>query len=279
VRKARWVIGLAMLLLLAGLAGCVPRLQGPLPPRAQVQDFQLISIDPFSDSARFALDLKISNPNAFELPLQESTLTLYFGSAKIPFELPQMTIPAAGFEIVPAQVTVPLQASAAEVRRLLAGDRVRVRITGKMKAELGPVPVTLGPFTLLDESVSVNLQFAVPAFKVLPERSSLSLSGSQLRVVVGFQVANPNPLGFYLRGPVELVIGGRPVAQASLDMPLRPRQSGTGELTFAVNLSEVPGAATAVLAGLQIEVRGGIKAEIPGIWQQVTDFLLGGRIR
>jgi len=90
------LLGLAALLVV--LAGCLPG-QEPAPPKAQVQNFQLLSVDPFSDSARFALDLKISNPNNFDLPLQESTLTLYFGSAQIPFDLPQMTIPAAGFEI------------------------------------------------------------------------------------------------------------------------------------------------------------------------------------
>ncbi|WP_457638245.1 LEA type 2 family protein [Oceanithermus sp.] len=257
----------------------MPRLQEPLPPRAQVQNFQLLSVDPFADTATFSLDLKISNPNTFDLPLLESTLTLYFGEAKVPVDLPQMTIPASGFQVVPTRVSVPLKASAVEVQKLLAGEKVRVRITGRMKAKLGPVPLTLGPFTLLDENVSVNLRFATPSFKILPEQSSLSLSGSQLRVTVGFQVTNPNPLGFYLRGPVELVVGGKPLARVALDMPLRPRQSGNGELVFAVNLADVPGAATAVLAGLQIEVRGGVKAEIPGIWQQALDFLLGGRIR
>ncbi len=275
-KSTRWILGLAALLVL--LAGCLPRLQEPLPPRAQVQNFQLLSVDPFSDSAQFALDLKITNPNTFDLPLLESTLTLYFGDARIPFDLPAMTIPAAGFEIVPTRVTVPLAASAQEVHNLLTGETVRIRITGKMKAKLGPVPVTLGPFTLLDENVRVDLSFAMPSFKVLPERSSLALAGSQLRVTVGFQVTNPNPLGFYLRGPVELVIAGRPVARAGVDIPLRPRQSGMGELVFAVNLAEVPGAATAVLAGLQVEVRGGVKAEIPGVWQQAMDLLLGGRI-
>ncbi|WP_457629958.1 LEA type 2 family protein [Oceanithermus sp.] len=277
MKKAKWLLGSVVLLIL--LAGCLPRLQEPLPPRAQVQNFQLLSVDPFSDNAQFALDLKISNPNNFELPLLESTLTLYFGDARIPFDLPRMTIPASGFETVPTRVTVPLAASAREVQRLLAGETVRVRITGKMKAELGPVPVTLGPFTLLDENVRVDLRFAAPSFKLAPERSSLALSGSRLRVTVGFQVTNPNPLGFYLRGPVQLVIAGRPVASAGVDLPLRPRQSGMGELVFDVNLSEVPGAAAAVLAGLQVEVRGGVKAEIPGIWQQGLDLLLGGRIR
>lgn len=277
MRKARWVGGIAVLLVL--LAGCLPRMQEPLPPRAQVQNFQLLSVDPFADSAKFALDLKVSNPNAFDLPLLESTLTLYFGDARIPFDLPQMTIPAAGFEIVPTQITVPLAASAREVQKLLAGETIRIRITGKMKAKVGPVPITLGPFTLLDENVKIDLKFAVPSFEISTRNSSLALAGSQLKVNVAFRVTNPNPIGFYLRGPLELVIAGRPVARASIDMPLRPRQSGAGEITFAVNLAEVPGAATAVLAGLQVEVRGGVKAEIPGVWQQVLDIFLGGQIR
>jgi len=277
VKVAKWTLSLAAILVL--LVGCMPRLQEPLPPRAQVQDFNLLSVDPFADNAQFALDLKITNPNSFDLPLQESTLTLFFGSARIPFDLPKMTIPANGFEVVSTKVTVPLAASAREVQNLLTGNLVRVRITGRMKADIGPVPVTLGPFTLLDENVRIDLRFAMPTFKVLPDRSSLSLSGSQLRVSVAFQVTNPNPIGFYLRGPVDLVVGGRAVARASVDMPLRPRQTGTGQLVFAVNLADVPGAATAVLSGLQIEVRGGVRAEVPGVWQQVVNVLFGGRVR
>ena len=277
MKKARWLWGSVILIIV--LAGCLPRMQEPLPPRAQLQDFQLISLDPFADRVQLALNLKINNPNNFDLPLLASTLTLYFGDAKIPFDLPQMTIPASGFEVVPTQITIPLVSAAEEAQNLLAGESVRVRITGRAKAKLGPVPITLGPFTLLDENVKLNLRFAMPSFKVIPEQSSLALAGSQLQVIVAFQVENPNPIGFYMRGPVELVIAGRPVARASLDIPLHPRQSGIGTLTFAVKLSEVPGAATAILAGLQIEVHGGIKAEIPGIWQQAIDLLLGGRVR
>jgi len=178
---------------------------------------------------------------------------------------------------VPTEISLPLAASAREVQNLLAGEPVRVRITGKMKADLGPVPLTLGPFTLLDQDVQVDISFAMPRFELLADHSSLALSGTQLKVTVGFQVTNPNPIGFYLRGPVGLVVGGRTVAQA--DMPLRPRQSGMGEVSFAVNLAEIPGAATAVLSGLQVELRGDVKAEIPGVWQQALNLLFGGNIR
>jgi len=276
MKKARWLLGLVLLAL---LAGCLPGVQEPLPPKAQVKDFRLLSVDPFSDSAEFEMDLNISNPNGFELPLLDSTMTLYFGQAQLPFELPAMTIPAGGSQVITTRITVPMTATAKEVQNLLAGEAVRVRITGKVRAELGPVPLDLGPFTLLDQNVKINLSFAVPSFKLLTDQSQLSLSGSQLRIKIGFQVTNPNPLGFYLRGPVELLVSGKPVAATEVDVPLRPRQSSVGTLEFAVNLTQIPGAATAVLSGLQVEVRGGIKAEIPGIWQQALDLLLGGKIR
>jgi len=254
-------------------------MQQPAPPQAQVQNFQLISLDPFTGRADFQLDLKISNPNAFDLPLLESTLTLYFDDASIPFDLPEMTIRAAGFEVVPTRISVPLAEATAGLAKLLRGGPVRLRISGRSKVNVGPLPINIGPYTLLDQTVRLELSFAMPTFKLLPGQSSLSLSGGTLEVAVAFQVTNTNPIGFYLRGPVALVIGGRQVASAGLDVPLRPRQSSTGRLVFRLGLSEVPGAAAGLVAGLQLEVRGGLKAEIPGLWQQGLELLMGGRVR
>jgi len=269
-------VGLLGLLLV--LAACVPT-QKPVPPQARVEGFQLISVDPFADEARFALRLRVSNPNAFELPMLESRLTLHFGAASLPFDLPAVTLPPSGFEIVDAELRVPLGATAQEVGHLLSGEPVRLRITGTVKASLGPVPLSLGPMTLLDEDVRVDLRFATPRFEIVPERSRLTLSGSVVEVVVGFQALNPNPVGFYLRGPFQLVVGGRSVAETSLDLPLRPRQAGAGELRFRVNLTEIPGAAAALVTGLPVELRGGLKAEVPGVWSQLLDVFFGGRVR
>ena len=276
--KKPWLPALGLILLLA-LSACLPRMQQPAPPQAQVQNFQLISLDPFTGRADFQLDLKISNPNAFDLPLLESTLTLYFDDASIPFDLPEMTIRAAGFEVVPTRISVPLAEATAGLAKLLRGGPVRLRISGRSKVNVGPLPINIGPYTLLDQTVRLELSFAMPTFKLLPGQSSLSLSGGTLEVAVAFQVTNTNPIGFYLRGPVALVIGGRQVASAGLDVPLRPRQSSTGRLVFRLGLSEVPGAAAGLVAGLQLEVRGGLKAEIPGLWQQGLELLMGGRVR
>ncbi|GEM_PF-1813223 len=265
--------------LLAVLSACLPSAGGPQPPQARVQSFQLLSVDPFSGEASFAMQLKVSNPNSFELPLLDSTMTLYFGDAQIPFELPQMTIPPAGFEVVPTRINVPLAQTAGSISKLLRGDEVRLRITGKAAAKLGPVPLQLGPFTLLDETVRVNLSFAMPRFEIDAANSSLALSGARLRITVAFRVTNPNPIGFTLRGPVALLIGGREVGSAVLDAALRPQQTSPGQLVFSVNVTEVPGAAAALLSGLQVEVRGGVNAEIPGIWRQALDLLLSGRVR
>jgi len=261
------------------LAACVPGVQKPQPPEARVEAFDLESLDPFTGEARFALRLRVRNPNAFELPLLESRLTLGFDRARLPFDLPAVTLPAAGFEIVDTRLVVPIAETAEGVGKLLRGEPVRLRISGKLRAQVGPVPVDLGPFTLLDETVRLDLRFAAPRFAVDPAQSRLRIAGSSLEVVVGFQVTNPNPIGFYVRGPVGLVIGGRVVAEAALDLPLRPRQTGPGRLVFRVDLVQVPGAAAALVTGLPVELHGGVRAEVPGVWEQLLDVVFGGRVR
>lgn len=270
----------ALLVVLAlVLAACVPGVKKPEPPQARVEGFDLISVDPFSGEARFALRLRLTNPNAFELPLLESQLALTFDRARLPFDLPAVTLPPAGFEVVETRLTVPLAESAEGVGKLLRGEAVRLRVDGRVRVQAGPVPLDLGPFTLLDENVRVDLRFALPRFAIDPAQSRLRIRGATLEVAVGFQVTNPNPIGFYLRGPLGLVIGGSPVAEAVLDVPLRPRQSGSGVLTFRVDLARVPGAAAALVTGLPVELSGAVRAEVPGVWQTLLDVAFAGRVR
>lgn len=275
--KKKLLLGLGLLALV--LAACVPGVQKPEPPQARVEGFDLISVDPFSGEARFALRLRLTNPNAFELPLLESQLALTFDRARLPFDLPAVTLPPAGFEVVETRLTVPLAESAEGVGKLLGGEAVRLRVDGKVRVQAGPVPLDLGPFTLLDETVRVDLRFALPRFEIDPAQSRLQIRGSALEVVVGFRVTNPNPIGFYLRGPLGLVIGGNTVAEAALDVPLRPRQSGSGVLAFRVDLARVPGAAAALVTGLPVELSGGVRAEVPGVWETLLDVAFGGRVR
>ncbi|WP_148229272.1 LEA type 2 family protein [Oceanithermus profundus] len=261
------------------LAACVPGVKKPEPPQARVEGFDLISVDPFSGEARFALRLRLTNPNAFELPLLESQLALTFDRARLPFDLPAVTLPPAGFEVVETRLTVPLAESAEGVGKLLGGEAVRLRVDGRVRVQAGPVPLDLGPFTLLDENVRVDLRFALPRFTIDPAQSRLRIRDATLEVVVGFQVTNPNPIGFYLRGPLGLVIGGNTVAEAVLDVPLRPRQSGSGVLAFRVDLARVPGAAAALVTGLPVELSGAVRAEVPGVWQTLLDVAFAGRVR
>ncbi|WP_456414582.1 hypothetical protein [Oceanithermus profundus] len=261
------------------LAACVPGVKKPEPPQARVEGFDLISVDPFSGEARFALRLRLTNPNAFELPLLESQLALTFDRARLPFDLPAVTLPPAGFEVVETRLTVPLAESAEGVGKLLGGEAVRLRVDGRVRVQAGPVPLDLGPFTLLDENVRVDLRFALPRFTIDPAQSRLRIRDATLEVVVGFQVTNPNPIGFYLRGPLGLVIGGNAVAEAVLDVPLRPRQSGSGVLAFRVDLASVPGAAAALVTGLPVELSGAVRAEVPGVWQTLLDVAFAGRVR
>ncbi|XOB97506.1 hypothetical protein ACMC9I_06100 [Deinococcota bacterium DY0809b] len=273
-KTVAWLAVLALV-----LAACVPGVKKPEPPQARVEGFDLIGVDPFSGEARFALRLRLSNPNAFELPLLESQLALTFDRARLPFDLPAVTLPPAGFERVETRITVPLDESAEGVGKLLRGEAVRLRVDGRVRVQAGPVPLDLGPFTLLDENVRVDLRFTLPRFTIDPGQSRLRLRGGALEVVVGFQITNPNPIGFYLRGPLGLVIGGNTVAEAVLDVPLRPRQSGSGVLAFRVDLARVPGAAAALVTGLPVELSGAVRAEVPGVWQTLLDVAFAGRVR
>ncbi|WP_456444789.1 hypothetical protein [Oceanithermus sp.] len=273
-KTVAWLAVLALV-----LAACVPGVKKPEPPQARVEGFDLIGVDPFSGEARFALRLRLSNPNAFELPLLESQLALTFDRARLPFDLPAVTLPPAGFERVETRITVPLAESAEGVGKLLRGEAVRLRVDGRVRVQAGPVPLDLGPFTLLDENVRVDLRFTLPRFTIDPVQSRLRLRGGALEVVVGFQITNPNPIGFYLRGPLGLVIGGNTVAEAVLDVPLRPHQSGSGVLAFRVDLARVPGAAAALVTGLPVELSGAVRAEVPGVWQTLLDVAFAGRVR
>lgn len=181
--------------------------------------------------------------------------------------------------MVETRLTVPLAESAEGVGKLLGGEAVRLRVDGRVRVQAGPVPLDLGPFTLLDENVRVDLRFALPRFTIDPAQSRLRIRDATLEVVVGFQVTNPNPIGFYLRGPLGLVIGGNTVAEAVLDVPLRPRQSGSGVLAFRVDLARVPGAAAALVTGLPVELSGAVRAEVPGVWQTLLDVAFAGRVR
>lgn len=261
------------------LAACVPGVKKPEPPQARVEGFDLISVDPFSGEARFSLRLRLSNPNAFELPLLESQLALTFDRARLPFDLPAVTLPPSGFERVQTRVTVPLAGSAEGVGKLLRGEAVRLRVDGRVRVQAGPVPLDLGPFTLLDENVRVDLRFTLPRFTIDAGQSRLRIRGGTLEVVVGFQITNPNPIGFYLRGPLDLMINGNTVAEAAFDVPLRPRQSGSGVLAFRVDLSRVSGAAAALVTGLPIELSGAVRAEVPEVWQVLLDVAFAGRVR
>lgn len=266
-------------LLAFALAACVPGVQKPEPPQARVEAFRLESLDPFTGKASFALRLRVRNPNAFELPLLASRLTLSFDRAQLPFDLPATTLPAAGFQILDTQLEVPLADTAEGMGKLLRGEPLRLRLSGKVRAQVGPVPVGLGPLTLLDENVRLDFHFAAPHFELEPAQSRLRIAGSSLEVAVGFRVANPNPVGFYLKGPVGLLIAGQNVAEAALDLPLLPRQTGPGRLVFRVDLAKIPGAAAALATGLPVELNGALRAEVPGVWQQLFEVAFGGRVR
>ncbi|WP_026234598.1 LEA type 2 family protein [Calidithermus timidus] len=253
-----------LIVVMLGLAGCVPQVARPQPPGIELLEFRLLRLDPFAGSADFDLRLKLTNPNALTLPILDSTLTAELAGASFAMRLGAVELPAGGTRETLARLRVPVVEGARSLGILLSGQPTRLRLSGELRVSAGPVAVPLGPLTFVDRTVQISLNFQPPTLRLV----DLRLEGGSLRI--GLEVSNPNPIGFSLEGPVRVLIGGSRVAEVDLDMRLPPGARERSDA--AVRLSGFPG-----LGSVQVQVE--LKARIPGIWERDIRQVLEGLLR
>ncbi len=255
-----------LLMLGAGLilSGCVPQVVRPQPPAVELLGFNLISLDPFSGKADFDVRLRLTNPNSFTLPLLDSTITAELGGTQFRLSVPAVDLPTNSPREVQTRLTVPVVEGTRALAALVSGQSIRLRLLGELQVRLGPATVPVGPFTLVDRDVQLQLAFQLPTIRIV----SLGLDGLALRVLL--EVQNPNPIGFSMTGPLRVLVGGQSVAQTTLNLPLTPGGSSRGE--FRLGLTGFPG-----MGGISLDL--GLTARVPGILERPVAQVLQGFLR
>jgi hypothetical protein len=254
---------LAVLMVL-GVSACVPQVVHPQPPAVELLGFSLVALDPFTGKADFDVRLRLTNPNAFTLPLLDSTLTAELAGTQFRLTVPAVELSTSSPREVQTRLTVPVVQGTRALATLIAGQSTRFRLLGELRVQLGPATVPVGPLTFVDRDVQLQLAFQLPIFRVV----SLSLDGLTLRV--SLEVQNPNPIGFTLSGPLRVLVGGRSVAETSFNLPLAPNSSNRGE--FRLGLSGFPG-----VGGISLDL--GLTASVPGILDRPVSQVVQGFLR
>lgn len=256
----RFVLFLSLVL----LAGCVPQQARPQPPQVELVSFSLVSLDPFTGFADLDVRLRLTNPNSFTLPLLDSTLSAELAGAGFSMTLPALELPSNTPRETQTRLRLPIAQGVQALASLVSGRPTRFRLQGEMQARIGPVNVPIGPFTLVDRDVTVNLNFTPPTLRLVEIR----FENGTFKLVLETQ--NPNPIGFNLEGPVRLLIGGRNVAEANAQIASRPGNTSRGELS--IRIQGFPGLGN-------VQVQANLVARIPGILERPVVQVLEGFLR
>ncbi len=270
----RWMLGLALLALVLG--ACAPRLLAPTPPGARLGNAELVSVDPFADELTLRLDLVLTNPNAFDLPLLDSELTVKLGALTARARLPRMTLPAGGEAPASVLVTFPLTRSADTARRLLDGEALPLTLTARVRVEAMGVRLWLGPYVLLRDRVQLSFRLRPPRIAI--QGVELNIAGGELALTLVLRVDNGLPVGFLLDASGQVMLAGEALGSLPLELRLRPRASELSRLTLRVPLYRVPGIVARARSGAPLVVRGRITLELPGVLRRGFDLELTGRL-
>ena len=259
----RWMILFFAALLLL-LTACIPQAARPQPPQVQLLSFSLLSLDPFSGRAEFNVNLRMTNPNGFGLPLLDSTLTVELGGIQFRMGIPAVDIPSGQARDVTTRLSIPVVEGTRALASLVGGQATRFRLLGELNVTLLGARTTVGPATLVDRDVQIALNFSLPQLRI----TAVRLDG--LALIFSIQAVNSNVIGFALQGPMRVSIGGREVGQAGLNLNLAPGQTNQGE--FRVQLTGLPG-----FGGVSIQTD--FKALIPGIFDRPVVSVLESAFR
>ncbi len=271
--RGRWFLGL---LLLLGLFACAPR-QGQLAaPKARLLGSELLAVDPFQDRLSLRLQLELSNPNPFDLPLLESELTARLGDWSTRAMLPSLTLPKNGRTQVSLLLEGSLYGAAKTVADLLSGQELPLSLTGKLWVEALGQRMALGPYTLLQDRVRFDLALTPP--EIHPLKTEVKLGFGTLTFQVRFLAKNRLPVGYRLEGALLAEVGGFPLGEAPLSLNLPPLGEEEGSLGLTVSLVSLPGIVQAVKNGTDYQLAGTLRAVIPGIWDRPLQIRLAGHL-
>ncbi len=270
----RWTIGLGLLALV--LAACAPRLVTPQPPKAELTGVELVRVDPFADVLELRLDLALKNPNAFDLPLLDSELTVKLGALEARARLPRMTLPAGGEAPASIRVTLPLSRAPDTARRLINGEALPLTITARVRVEAMGMRFWLGPYVLLRDRVQLSFRLTPP--RIALQGVELNLSGGELALTLVLRVDNDLPVGFLLAGAGQVELAGEPLGTLPLELRLPPRGSELSRLTLRVPLYRIPGIVARARSGAPLALRGRITLALPGVLSRSFALELTGRL-
>ncbi len=134
-----------VLLCVAFMTGCSGMLRKPEPPSVTLSDIQLQDMTLFEQ--RYQLQLRVQNPNDFDLPIEGLKCTLYINEREFATGVgaSEVTVPRFGEALVAVNVVSNLQSVLEQFRSVgdLAAKPVGYRLIGKLS--VGGYPSAL-PF-------------------------------------------------------------------------------------------------------------------------------------
>ena len=226
-------------------------------PTARVVDTRLEDIG--LERLTLGLDVEVTNPFTFDLPLAELVFTLQTGGRAFLDGSTDVggVVPAGGSRIVPLPIGVDYLGMMEVAERVRPGKVVPYTASLSLQAMVGETPVTV--------PVRHEGELPIPAVPSIDvqrlEWDQISLDAIRGSLVLG--MGNPNEFGFTVAGlDYTLSLAGRRVATAS-ELPalaLEPAARGTLRLPLAVSPQE---------AGLAL---------LDAVRKDTTSFELAGRI-
>ena len=190
---------LLILFLALVLGACVPQAVRPQPPAVELLGFSLIALDPFSGKADFDVRLRLTNPNSYTLPLLDSTVTAELGGTQFRFTVPAVELPNNTPREVRTRLTVPVVEGTKALATLVSGASTRFRLLGELRVQLGPAVVPVGPVTLVDRDIQLQLAFQHP---------HRQFGAGRAGTTGGLRGTKPQPYRLYL-GRAAARTGGR----------------------------------------------------------------------
>ncbi len=260
------------------LTACFPRTSGLVQaPRIEVEDTTLERLNPpglgVEAGATLGLKLKITNPNPYGLSLNRVQGKFFLdGVETVNVDLPGFAVAPAGSSSLKTEINLPLnEATLSKLVKVVRGGSVTYRLDGTVTLDAGLLgKPTLGPYTVLQGRLENVPLLAAPNFRFRPDLGRFTVGFDGLTVELGLEVQNPNVLGFRLRAPLELKIGGQTVAGASLDSVVAAKASSVSYLTFRLDPLKIPGA---LLSGaLNFSLSGTPTLSAPGFGEQAFQF-------
>jgi len=126
---SRWFASLAVIVLLAGLAGCVAP-QKVEAPGVALQDVKILNSEGFTQHLR--VDLLVSNPNDFDIPLTGLKFGMQMNGLDFAEGLSnqRVDIPRLGRAVVPVEVTVSVLAVMKQIQAVQKKNGLDYRVAG-----------------------------------------------------------------------------------------------------------------------------------------------------